>query len=50
MRLKCIGCDALARLIYLCAAHSPHLVDLQLFRLGLHRNPADLQRRLQQRD
>ena len=48
MRLKCLGCDALARLIYLCAAHSPHLVDVSMFRLGLHRNPADLQERLQQ--
>jgi hypothetical protein len=48
MRLKCIGCDALARLIYLCAAHSPHLVDVTMLRLGLHRQPADLQVRLQQ--
>jgi hypothetical protein len=47
MRLKCIGCDALARLIYHCAAHSPHIVDVSLFRLGLHRNPADLQSILQ---
>ena len=47
MRLKCIGCDALARLIYLCAAHSPHLVDVSMLRLGLHRKPADLQARLQ---
>jgi hypothetical protein len=47
MRLKCIGCDALARLIYLCAAQSPHLVDVSLLRLGLHRKPADLQVRLQ---
>ena len=47
MRLKCIGCDALARVIYLCASQSPHLVDVTLLRLGLHRNPADLQARLQ---
>ncbi len=47
MRLKCISCDALARLVYLCAAHSPHLVDVTLLRLGLHRKPADLQARLQ---
>ncbi len=47
MRLKCIACDSLARLVYRCAADSPHLVDLQLFGLGLHQNPADLQRRLQ---
>lgn len=47
MRLKCIGCDALARPIYLCAALSPHLVDVSMFRLGLHRNPANLQSALQ---
>ena len=47
MRLKCIGCDALARMIYLCAAQSPHLVDVHLLRLGLHRKPADLQKHLQ---
>jgi hypothetical protein len=48
MRLKCIGCDALARLIYQSAANSPHLVDVTMLRLGLHRQPADLQLRLQQ--
>lgn len=47
MRLKCIGCDALARLIYLGAAYSPHLVDVNMLRLGLHRQPVDLQARLQ---
>ncbi|MBE0699342.1 MAG: DUF1638 domain-containing protein [Anaerolineaceae bacterium] len=47
MRIKCIGCDALARMIYLSAAHSPHLVDVTMLRLGLHRQPADLQVRLQ---
>lgn len=47
MRIKCIGCDALARMIYLSAAHSPHLVDISLLKLGLHRQPADLQVRLQ---
>lgn len=47
MRLKCISCDALARLIYFSAAHSPNLVDVTMLRLGLHRQPADLQTRLQ---
>ena len=47
MRLKCVGCDALARVIYLCAARSPHIVDVALFRLGLHREPSDLRDRLQ---
>lgn len=47
MRIKCLGCDALARMIYLSAAHSPHIVDVTMLRLGLHRKPADLQLRLQ---
>ena len=47
MRLKCLGCDSLARMIYLSAAQSPHIVDVSLFRLGLHRKPADLQALLQ---
>jgi hypothetical protein len=34
-------------MIYLSAAHSPHIVDVTLLRLGLHRKPADLQMRLQ---
>jgi hypothetical protein len=48
MRLKCISCDALARLVYLSAAQSPHLVDVSMLRLGLHRNPANLQVLLQE--
>jgi hypothetical protein len=47
VRLKVIGCDSLARLVYHCAAHSPHTVDLMLFPLGLHVDPADLRARLQ---
>jgi len=47
MRLKCLACEALARIVYLCAAHSPHIIDVELFRLGLHRDPANLRGRLQ---
>lgn len=47
MRLKCIGCEALARILYLAAAHSPQIVDLELFRIGFHNEPADLRARLQ---
>jgi hypothetical protein len=47
LRLKCLGCDALARPLYLCAAHSPHVVDVTLFRLGLHNEPSNLRDRLQ---
>ncbi|HUT20751.1 MAG TPA: DUF1638 domain-containing protein [Anaerolineae bacterium] len=49
MRIKCLACEALARVVYLCAAHSPHIVDVELFRIGLHREPADLRARLQAR-
>ena len=49
MRLKCLGCDALARLVYQCAARSPHIVDVELFQLGLHNQPSDLRARLQAR-
>ena len=49
MKIKCLGCEALTRIVYLSAARSPHLVDIELFRLGLHREPANLRTRLQER-
>lgn len=49
MRLKCLACEALARVVYLCAARSPHIVDVELFRIGLHREPDDLRACLQER-
>lgn len=47
MRLKCLGCEVLARMIYVCAAQSPHIVDVELLRQGLHDTPADLRTKLQ---
>ena len=47
MKLRCIGCDALARPLYLCAATSPHVVDVTLLRRGLHNHPPDLRTQLQ---
>jgi hypothetical protein len=47
MRLKCIGCEALARMVYVCAAHSPHTVDIEILKLGLHNSPDDLRTHLQ---
>lgn len=47
MRLKCIACEALARPVYLCAAQSPHIVDVELLERGLHNRPAGLRDRLQ---
>lgn len=49
MRLKCIACEALARPAYLCAAQSPHTVDVELVQWGLHKHPADLRSLLQSR-
>ncbi|MBI3959198.1 MAG: DUF1638 domain-containing protein, partial [Chloroflexi bacterium] len=47
LRLKCLGCEALARIAYLCAAQSPHLVDLTLYEIGLHNRPGELRATLQ---
>ena len=47
LRLRCIGCEVLARPLYLCAARSPHVVDLSLLRRGLHDTPATLREQLQ---
>ena len=47
LRLKCLGCDVLARPIYLAAARSPQIVDVTLRHYGLHRTPAKLRQSLQ---
>ncbi len=47
MKLKCLSCEALTRMVYLCAARSPHLIDVQLLRIGLHNKPLTLRERLQ---
>jgi hypothetical protein len=47
MHLKCITCEALARPVYYCAAQSPHLVDIELVRIGLHERPKNLRSQLQ---
>jgi hypothetical protein len=47
MKLKCISCEALARILYHHAASSPHLIDIDLFELGLHNEPASLRQTLQ---
>jgi hypothetical protein len=47
MRLRIIACEALARPVYLCAAQSAHMVDVELMKFGLHRHPADLRAKLQ---
>lgn len=47
MKLFCLACEVLARPLYLCAAHSPHIVDIQLMQRGLHNQPAQLHAALQ---
>jgi hypothetical protein len=47
MRIKCIGCEVLARPLYLCAAYSPHMIDMEMLRYGLHQHSGDLRKRLQ---
>lgn len=47
LRLRCIGCEILARPLYLCAARSRHVVDVAFLRRGLHDTPAVLRERLQ---
>jgi hypothetical protein len=47
-RLLAITCEVLARSVYLCAARSPHVVDVHLNRRGLHDDPPDLRSILQQ--
>ena len=44
MKLKCLSCEALTRMVYLCAAQSPHLVDVELVRIGLHNEPINFAR------
>ncbi len=47
MRLHVISCEVLARSVYLSAARSPHVVDVELLRRGLHDDPPDLRGQLQ---
>lgn len=46
-RYLCITCEVLARPIYLAAAHSPHVVDIELMPRGLHEEVGKLQQALQ---
>jgi len=48
MRIKVIACEVMFREICLCAAHSPHIVDLDFLIRGLHDNPETLREQVQQ--
>jgi hypothetical protein len=47
MRLLALTCEVLARVVYLCAARSPQVVDVRLNRRGLHDDPPNLRTLLQ---
>lgn len=44
----CLACEVLARPLYLCAARSAHIIDIQLVQKGLHNTPASLRQKLQE--
>jgi len=46
-RILALTCEVLARSVYLCAARSPHIVDVSLNRRGLHDDPPNLRTILQ---
>jgi hypothetical protein len=47
LKLYCLACEVLARPLYLSAARSAHIVDIQLIQRGLHNQPANLRSVLQ---
>lgn len=49
MKIKAISCEALARELYLAAARSPHVVDIELLPFGLHNTPDELRNTIQSR-
>ena len=49
MWFRCLACEVLARPPYLAAAHSPHIVDVDLIQRGLHNHPPRLRDHLQAR-
>ncbi len=49
MKIRCLTCEALARMVYYNAAFSPHIIDVEIIRLGLHNTPELLRGTLQAR-
>jgi hypothetical protein len=47
MKLFTLACEVLARPLYLCAARSPHIVDIQLIERAQHNYPKKLRQTLQ---
>jgi hypothetical protein len=49
MKFRCITCEVLARPVYLCAAYSSHIIDVEILPKGLHNTPNKLRAYLQDR-
>lgn len=49
MRLKLLACNVFLREVCLCAARSPHVLDLEFTELGEHAQPEKLRESLQKR-
>jgi hypothetical protein len=47
-KIKVFSCEAMARPVYYYSALSPHQIDIELFRIGLHDHPLQLNQQLQQ--
>ena len=47
MRIRVIACEVLFREVCLCAARSPHIIDIEFPPRGLHDNPETLRAELQ---
>lgn len=47
MRIKCIACEVLSRGIYYYASQSPHVIDVELLKHGLHERSHELRQILQ---
>jgi hypothetical protein len=47
MKIRCLSCEALARMVYISAAYSPQMIDVDIIRLGLHNTPDMLRNTLQ---
>ncbi|MHB1131462.1 MAG: DUF1638 domain-containing protein [Chloroflexota bacterium] len=48
-RFKIIACNVLFRELSVCAAYSPHLIDVEFLHRSLHNDPDKLRREVQQR-
>lgn len=48
MRIKVIACKVMQREMYLCAANSPNIIDIQWLKQALHNEPERLRAQLQQ--